>query len=145
MIPSVLTPSSQASSISSARPISLALNALALGDLDQPHRVRALGRSDHQHRLAGAGDVLDRRLAVRGRVADVLALGPAYAGEAALQGRDDLGGVVDRERGLGEIGEAGGLGRRDPLRILDALDQGHPPFRHLAEGPDHLGMAANGR
>ena len=71
--------------------------AFALGDLDQAQRVGAVRRADHQHRVAAAGDRLDRRLAVRGRVADVLAARRLDRREAALEDGDDLGGVVDRQ------------------------------------------------
>ena len=49
------------------------LGALALGDLDQAQRIGAVRRADHQHRVAARRDRLHRRLAVGGRVADVLA------------------------------------------------------------------------
>ena len=51
------------------------------------------------------GDLLDRRLPVRGGVADVLAARRPDAGKAALEHGDDLRRVVDRQRRLGEEGE----------------------------------------
>ena len=49
--------------------------------------------------------LLHRPLAVGGRVADVLALRPLDLREAAPQHVDDLAGLVDRERGLRDVGE----------------------------------------
>jgi len=85
-------------------------------------------------------DRLDRRLAVRGRVADVLAAWRLHLWETALQRRDDRGGVVDGQRGLREEGEVRGVGGGEALGILDRLDQRHRAFRDLAERADHLGM-----
>ncbi len=61
--------------------------AAALGDLDQPQRIRAVGRADHQHQVAFGRDRLDRRLAVGGRVADVLGLGSDDLRKAAPAAR----------------------------------------------------------
>ena len=80
-------------------------NAHPLGDLGEPKRIAAVGRADDQHPLAFGGDRLDRRLAVRGRVANVLAARRANRREARLERLDDRGGVVDRQRGLGQEGE----------------------------------------
>jgi hypothetical protein len=48
--PSVLMPSSHAGSISLARWTRRA-GAASRGDLDQPHRVRRIGRADHEQHL----------------------------------------------------------------------------------------------
>ena len=87
-------------------------------------------------------DRLDRRLAVRGRVADVLAARRVDRREAALSRMATISAVSSTDkRGLGEEGEIVGIGRQRPLGVLDRLDQGHRAFGHLAERADHLGMA----
>src|SRR5438309_9289416 len=87
--------------------------ALALGDLDEADGIGAVGGADHQHRLAAAGDLLDRGLAVRGRVADVVCARRLDRGKAAFEDGDDLRGIIDREGRLGEVGEVRGIGGRD--------------------------------
>src|SRR3546814_3123790 len=76
-----------------------------LGDLDKSQAVRAVGRADHDHAVALAGDRLHRVLTVRGGIADVLPARPADCGEPVLQRRYDVAGVVDRQRRLGQIGQ----------------------------------------
>ena len=58
-------------------------DAHPLGDLGQPQRIAAVRRADHQHPLAFGGDRLDRRLAVGGGVANVLAARRADRRESA--------------------------------------------------------------
>ena len=53
--------------------------------------------------------------------------GPTIAGKRRAQHGDDLGGVVDRQRGLGEEGEPLGIGGRDRRGVGGRLDQGHAP------------------
>src|SRR5437588_2956761 len=90
--------------------------AVALGDLDQAPRVGRVGGADDQHEVALTGQELDGVLAILGRVADVAGRRSRQPGKALAQRIHDLHGVVDREGGLGQIG--------DPLRILhlQALD-----------------------
>ena len=111
-------------------------------DLDQPHRVGRIGRADHQHRVALRRDRLDRGLAVRGRVADVLAarrLRSSGSGAAASR----------RPRRCRRPTASSGSGRRG-CRDRPARTPRHPPtvsisviapVGHLAERADHLGMA----
>jgi len=112
-------------------------------DLDEPVRVRAVHGADHEQEVDLREHRLDRVLAVRRRVADVLFPGAGEAGKPPAQDRDDLCGVVDRERGLRQVGEPLRLGRPDVLglrRRLHEQDRG----RGLAERPLDLvvpGMA----
>ena len=59
-------------------------------------------------------------------------------GKPLLQHGDDLGGVVDRQRGLGHEGEIVRILRREGRRILGGLDQRHRARRQLPERADHL-------
>ena len=93
------------------------------GDLDQPVGVRRVGRADHQHELALAGELLDGDLAVGGRVTDVVGLRGDDVGEALAQAGDDLGRLVDRERRLGDEGDVVGVGDLERVDVLDGLDQ----------------------
>ena len=56
------------------------------------------------------GDVADGYLAILGGVADVLRVGAGDVGKLLFEGVDDVAGFVERERGLGEIGDAIGIG-----------------------------------
>ena len=109
-------------------------------DLDQAVGVRRVGRADHEHELALAGELLDRDLAVGRRVTDVVGLGADDPREPRAQGGDDRRRLVDRERRLGD--------ERDPLRVgdverldfVDGLDE-DDVRRRLAGGPFDLLVA----
>ena len=77
--------------------------ALARGDLDQPLRVGGALRAGDEHDVGLARDRAHRVLAVRGRVADVVRGRPAQRREALAQHLDDLVGLVDGERRLGQV------------------------------------------
>src|SRR3546814_6284122 len=68
-----------------------------------------LFRSDHQHQIALRGELAHGVLAVLGGVADVVVLRALDRGEPVAQRLDHATGVVDRERGLGGVGEVAGL------------------------------------
>ena len=91
------------------------LGAAIARHLDQAHRVRRVARADHEHQIAAAGHLLDGRLAVGGRVADVVRAGTDDLREALAQAGDDRARLVDREGRLRDVG--------DPLRVL------RPPAR----------------
>ena len=66
--------------------------------------------------------------------------GPEMFGKPLLQHRDDLGGVVDRQRRLRHEGEIVRILRREGLGIFRGLDQRHRAGRQLAERADHFRM-----
>ena len=68
-------------------------------------------------------------------------LGPSMAGKRFAQDGDDLGGVVDRERGLGDEGELEGVGGLDGVGLFGGLDEGHGSGGKLAHGADDFGVA----
>ncbi len=141
MMPRLLMPSKRFQSMSAARCARTADRAaLALGDLAQALRVRRVGRADHDQRIDHRRHLLHRELAVGGGVADVFLVRPVDVREALLEDRDDMGGVVDRQRGLGDESEIVRVLRREGAGILIGLDQGHRARRQLAERADHLGM-----
>ena len=106
-------PASQATSTRGLVVDEVGAGALAAGDLDEALGVgRAAGAGDEDD-VGLAGDLAHRRLAVGGRVADVLRGGPAQGREAGAQHLDDLVGLVDRERRLGQVGDALGVGGLD--------------------------------
>ena len=59
-------------------------------------------------------------------------------GKSLLEHRDDFGGVVDRQRGLGHKGEVVGILRREGRGIVRGLDQRHRARRQLPERADHF-------
>ena len=69
-----------------------------------------------------------------------LVSGPTISREALLERDDDVLGVVDGKRGLGDIGDGTVGGNRQHLDIGFRLDQMHRRA-HLAHGAFHFGMA----
>ena len=65
------------------------VGAAVARDLDQAHRVGRVARADHEHQVAARGHLLDGRLAVGGRVADVVGARTDDLREALAQARDD--------------------------------------------------------
>ena len=59
--------------------------AVLTGDLDETVRVGGVAAADHQHQVALLGELLDRRLAVGGRVTDVVGAWPDDRGELLTQ------------------------------------------------------------
>ncbi len=119
-----------------------ARGAAALAHFDETARVRGIGRTHHKEKLDPGRDGLHRLLAVGGGIADVFLEGPLDGGEALLQGCDHVPGVVDRQRGLGDIGELRGVLHLKPAHILRRLDENHRARRKLPHGADHLRVAA---
>src|SRR5690606_39860355 len=68
-------------------------------------RVRRVRGTDHQHQIAVGRHLLHRGLAVRRGVADVVRLRADDLRVSRLQRRDDVGGIVDRQGRLREVGE----------------------------------------
>ncbi len=96
---------------------------MVAGDLDQPVRIRRVGRPDDQNQIAFPGELLDRDLAVGRGVTDVLALGGDDSGEAFPQPGDDLGGLVDREGRLGDQRDVVGIFDHEIVDLFNGLDQ----------------------
>ena len=62
------------------------------------------------------GHVAHGNLAVFGGVADVLRVGADDVGKLDLEGVNDVARLVERQRGLGEIGNAIGIGNLERSR-----------------------------
>ena len=62
-------------------------------------------------------------------------------GKARGQRRDHLGRVIDRERGLRDIGKAGGIADAEPRHVLRRLDQQNLALGQLSHRADGLGVA----
>ena len=112
-----------------------------LRDLGEPQRVAAVGRADHQHPVAFGSDRLDRRLAVRRGVANVLAARRADRRESAASRprrsprcRRPTSVVWVRKARLAAFGTAT-IGD-----VLDRFDERDRSGRNLAERADHFGM-----
>ena len=107
-----------------------------LRDLDEPHRVRARLRADHEDERRTLGDHrLHRVLAVLRRVADVVGVRSTQLAHAALERVDDRRDVVERERRLRDHGDR--LVGLKCLGLLGRLDH-NGRVGPLAERPDHL-------
>ncbi len=98
--------------------------SLALGDLDEPVGVRRVARADDEHELAARGQRPDRVLAVLGRVADVIRAGPGERREALAQTGDDVRGLIDGQRRLGEEGDPVGIGDLEVVDLVRARRSG---------------------
>ena len=138
--PTTSTPSSHASSISVSSSIRCDGDAAGARDLDEAVRVRRVARADHEQQVDLAEHLLDRPLAVRGRVTDVFLLRRVDLGEAPAQRGDDLAGLVDRERRLRDVGEPRARREARALGVLDRLDE-HDRVGRLAHRPDDLLVA----
>jgi hypothetical protein len=114
------------------RSTSRATGRQPLGDLAQALRVRGIGRADDDQPLDLRRDALHRLLAVGRGVADVFLVRAISSGKRPA-GLDDLAGVVDRQRGLGDIGERLAFRRLKRRDVFDGLDQGDAPS--AAAGP----------
>ena len=135
--PDRLVPVDELSGSSLSPSISCASAPAQPRHLDQPLRVRARLRADHEHeRGAAPHHLLDGVLAVLGRVADVVGGGPAQAAEAAGERVDGRGDVVERERRLGHDRDRLAA-RVERERVLGRLDHDRG-VRALAARPDHL-------
>ena len=109
-------------------------------DLAQAVGIGAVGRAHHQDHIGDLGQLAHRGLAVLGGIADVAGFRADDVAEALLQRGDDALGVVDRKRGLGDIGDRR---RRRDVQGRDIglmLHQGHRRA-DLAHGAFHFGMA----
>ena len=79
-------------------------------------------------------------LTIGGGVADVFLARSGVVWEPAAQHGDDLGGVVDRQGGLGDVGQPLGVGDLHRLRLSLVLDQDDAALGHLAHGAFDLGV-----
>ena len=104
-----------------------------LGHFDRRREFEQLGAPTTIRRSQRGAIALHRLLAVGRGVADVFLARADDAREPRLQHLDDGGGVVDRKRGLGDVGERVGVLRREGSRVVDGLDQDAPS--RAAAGP----------
>src|SRR5437763_657021 len=111
--------------------------ALEARDFDEPLRVRARLRADHEDQRRTLRDhFLDRVLAVLCRVADVVRGGTLQVTEAIGERVDGRGDVVERERRLRDHRDRLAA-RIEPLGVLGRLDHDRG-IRPLAARPDYL-------
>ena len=61
--------------------------------------------------------------------------------EPRLKGGDDIGGVIDAERGLSDIGQTSLITHGDTGHIVGRFDQQHIAIGQLAHGADRFGVA----
>ena len=113
-------------------------------DLDQAVGVGRVPRADHEHEVALARQLLDRRLAVRRRVTDVVGAGTDDRREALAQPVDDRAGLVDRQRGLGDVGDLARVAHLERVDVLLVLDQ-HDVLGRLPHRALDLLVARRGR
>ncbi len=107
------------------------------GDLRQAVGVRGVLGADHQEHVHPRGDRLHGVLTVLGGVADVLARRAFDPGEPVAQDLQDLVGLVDRQRGLREVGEVARVRDLHGPGLRRALDQ-DGALRGLPCGADDL-------
>jgi hypothetical protein len=107
------------------------------GHLDQADRVGGVRRAHHDHQFGPGRDDLDRRLAVLGRVADVVARRVEQGREALTQRADRLGRLVHRQRGLRQPDHPGRVLDLDVRCPFGAVHQADP-VRGLPRRAHHL-------
>src|SRR5437899_1513698 len=116
-------------------------NAAMRGDFAQAIRIRAVGAADDDDDVDFWRHELDRVLTVLCRIADIVSFRTHDAREPALQRVHDGGGIVDRKRGLRDVGQIGRVGNRQPLHIADRFDEVDAAFT-LPHRPFDLRMPA---
>ena len=114
------------------------ISAAPQTDLYQPHGIGRIARADHEQQLTAVGQLLHSVLPVGRGVTDVVLVRRGDARKASLQHRDDIGGVVHRQGGLGHEGDVGDIHRLKRLGVLDMLDQANHAVGQLAHGSDHF-------
>jgi hypothetical protein len=123
------------------------LDQLAVGaarrtaHLDQTFGVGGVWRADHQKRVDLGGNRLDRRLTVRRGIADVIMRGRDDGGEPRLKCSGDFGGVIHRQRGLGDEGQLGRVAHLQFGHIGCGFHQQNLARRQLPHGANHFGVA----
>ena len=121
-------------------------------DLDQAVGVRRVARADRQREVALAGHLLDGRLPVGGGVTDVVGAGADDLREALAQAVDDRPCLVDRQRGLRDVGDLARILHLELVDVALVLDQhdvvgrlAHRAFDLLVAGvPDEHDRVALG-
>ena len=83
---------------------------------------------------------LDRFLPVGGGVADVVLVRPDDIGEALFQRGRDLGGIIERKRGLRHERELVLVFRNEGLRVGQSFHEPHRAVGQLPERADHFRM-----
>src|SRR5262249_40340625 len=96
---------------------------------------------DHKQRVDNRRHALDRLLAVRRRITNVLAMWSNNVWEPPREGRDHRTGVVDRQRRLGNIGKFALAGRLEALDVLSGLNQRDGTLRQLPQRANDFRMA----
>ena len=142
MTPMDAMPSSARQSISASALHELRVAAPRPGpDLDQPLRVGAVRRADHEDGVGLRGHGLHGLLPVRRRVADVFLVRPDDGREAGLQGSDHRGRVVHAERRLRHVGQPVGVAHPERGDVPGLLDQEHVALGELAHRAHGLRVA----
>ena len=95
----------------------------ASGQFGQSIRVGTVRRTDDQHQFTVGREFLHRVLAVLRRVADIIAARTANLGKAHAQRVDHRTCIVDRQRGLRDIGKRCGVAHLQRGDLLDAFHQ----------------------
>ena len=126
--PTVVTPSSHASSISVSSSIRCDATPPARATSTRRFEFDELREPITSSRSTSASSLLDRPLPVGGRVTDVLLLRRIDLGKAPAEDADDVEGLVDRQRRLRDVGNP--CVRRE----LERLGLGHVLHEHRRLG-----------
>ena len=112
----------------------------ALGNFSQALRVGGIRRADHQHGVHQWRDLLDHFLPVGGGVTNVLFMRSVNTRKTRLERRHDVGGVIDRQRRLGHVGEVAGVAGPQAGHLGYRLHQGDRAGGELPDRADHFRM-----
>ena len=96
-----------------------------------------MARADHEQHVDLGEHLLDRQLAIRGRVTDVFLPRADDRRKAFAQRGKDLRGLVDGEGGLCHVRDALRIGYLDDARLFERLDE-HDRTGRLARRADDL-------
>jgi hypothetical protein len=131
VMPTTRVPSSHSSRTCSS--LSIRYDAAPCSRATSTRRLEfeELREPDDEHEVAVRGHLLDRRLAIGGGVADVVGAGTDDRREALAQAVDDRARLVDRQRGLRDVGELLGIGDLERVDVGLGLHQ-HDVLGRLA-------------
>ena len=113
----VSLPRNQARSMSAGPSIRCEADAAVPGHFGQPAAVGAVPAADHQDHVGRLRERSDRLLPVLRGVADVVLVRRGDLGKPLPQPLDRPCGIVQRKRGLGEIGQLFRVGDLQPIDV----------------------------
>jgi len=93
-----------------------------LRDFHQAIRVGAIRRTNHQHQVCVVCNVLHRNLPVFSRITNVLRMRTDDIGKLVFERLNHVACLIEREGGLGQVGDPVGIGNNEISNLLHGRD-----------------------